>query len=172
MTTKNQGEEKDLVKVVEIDAFISIVGENPIHYIPVIVCRLEDGRDFNLFSVPQDIVVAIRKIKGYKVEDDRETIYDILLSSPESIEAVRKHLKRVVIDSINPLTYTYSAIAEFGADGALIKRKMVPSHAILLALLSDKPIYVKRELVDEQERYSNELFPDLPDNIEDEEDSE
>lgn len=160
MAENLRGNNRNLVRVVEIDAFISIVGREPIRYIPVIVCRLEDGRDFNLFSVPQDVVIAIRKIKGYSVDDERETIYDILLSSPESIESIRRHLRRVIIDSINPVTYTYSATAEFSTDGALIKRKMVPSHAILLALFAEKPIYVKKELVDEQERFSNDWLPD------------
>lgn len=156
-------ENSDLIRVVEVDAFISIVGEDPVHYVPVIVCRLEDGRDFNLFSVPQDIVITIRKIKGFHIEDDRETIYDILLSSPKSIETFKKHLKKVVIDSMNPLTYTYSAVAEFGTNGAVIRRRMVPSHAILLALLSNKPIYVKKELVDEQERHSYGSFTETSD---------
>ena len=153
--------EDELIRVDEVDAFISIVGERPIHFIPVIVCRLEDGRDFNLFSVPQDIVVAIRKLKGYSIDDERETIFDIFLSVPSSLENIRKHLRRVIIDSINPLTYTYSATVEFGSNEATIRRKMIPSHAILLALLTRKPIYVKKILVDEQERLDQEGEEDI-----------
>ncbi len=152
----------DLIRVDEVDAFISIVGERPPHYMPIIICRLEDGRDFNLFAVPQDIVLMIRKIKGYRIDDERETIYDILLSSPKALEELANHLRRVIIDSINPVTYTYSAIAEFGSGNTVIRRRMVPSHAILLALLLGKPIYVKKHLVDEQEKINEEKEDEDP----------
>ncbi|MEM3163602.1 MAG: hypothetical protein QXN38_04305, partial [Desulfurococcaceae archaeon] len=62
-----------------------------------------------------------------------------------------KYLSKVIIDSLDVETYTYAAIAEFVEGGIIVKRKMIPSHAILMALVAGKPVYVRRELVDQQE---------------------
>lgn len=40
-------QEHDLIGVNKVDAFIS-----PMNGVPVIICYLEDGREFNLFYVP------------------------------------------------------------------------------------------------------------------------
>ena len=50
-------QEHDLIGVNKVDAFIS-----PMNGVPVIICYLEDGREFNLFYVPPDIVNAIHKL--------------------------------------------------------------------------------------------------------------
>lgn len=164
---------EELIKVYDVEAsikFIEAVIEGIPYPVPqrtLITCRLEDGREFKLYSVPIDIVEIIRKIKGYNTymeeefNDDRETLYDIILTTPNAIDALGKHLKRVIIDSINPETYTYSAIAEFGEDKMIIRRKMIPSHAILLALITNKPIYVRKILVDQQEEFREESEEDL-----------
>ena len=41
-------------------------------------------------------------------------------------------------------------------EGAPMARGIVPSHAIILGLLVGKPIYVRKELVDEQESFFRE----------------
>jgi Uncharacterized conserved protein len=67
--------DEDYIKVNSVDAFFM-----PLHGIPTIVCYLEDGRQFYLFSVPAEIVIAINKTKGNKEEEfgDKEKIYMIL----------------------------------------------------------------------------------------------
>ncbi len=157
--------EEELLKVYDIDASISFtetVIDGVLYPIPsktLITCRLEDGRVFKLYSVPIDIVLVIKKMKGidpdyeYDLNDDRETIFDIITSIPGAIEEVGRHLRRVIIDSINPETYTYAATVEFGHENAVIRRKMIPSHAILLALLTHKPVYIRKILVDQQEDF-------------------
>jgi len=165
--------DEELIKVYDIEASITFI-EAIIDGIPypvpqrtLITCRLEDGREFRLYSVPIDIVEMIRKIKGYNTymeeefNDDRETLYDIILTTPNAIDALGRHLRRVVIDSINPETYTYSATAEFGEDKMIIRRKMIPSHAILLALITHRPIYIRKVLVDQQEEFREESEEDL-----------
>ncbi|MEM0293498.1 MAG: DUF151 domain-containing protein [Saccharolobus sp.] len=145
----------DYIRVSSIDAFFM-----PIHSIPTIVCYLEDGRQFYLFSVPAEIVVAINKTKGNKEEeeggDKRENIYDILTFIPEVVDQFSKHLEKVTVDDIIRETGVYVATVEFKFDGVTIQKRMIPSHAIFLAIITNKPIFVKKELVDEQEKESRE----------------
>ncbi len=142
--------EEDYIKVNRVDAFVY-----PLDGLPVMVCYLEDGREFNLFYVPIEIVIAINKIKKQYEEDSilsdkRETIFDILSFIPEVTEEISKHVNKVTIDDISGSVYI--ATIELKFDGVIIQKRMIPSHAIYLALISNKPIYVKKSLVDEQEK--------------------
>ncbi len=176
--------EDELLRVYDIDAsitFTEAIIDGVVYPIPsktLITCKLEDGRVFKLYSVPVDIVYIIKKIKGssdlsddYMLGDDRETIFDIISSIPGALEEIGRHLRRVVIDSINPETYTYAATVEFGHENALIKRRMIPSHAILLALLTHRPVYIRKILVDQQEEFENleEGYSGLEDSLSDDE---
>ncbi|MGC9181541.1 bifunctional nuclease family protein [Thermogladius sp.] len=119
--------------------------------VPRLVCELEDGRSFYLERVPYDVIIFVKKINGGVIDDDRERLGDLLISMPEVLEALGKHVKRVLIEEFDETRGVYSAYVEFNDGELTIKRKMVPSHAILLALLVSKPVYVKKELVDAQE---------------------
>jgi len=116
-----------------------------------IKCILEDNRVFYLEKVPPEIVYSLKRIDGVDLGDDRERFIDVLLSIPEVIEIIAKHLKSVVIDEFDEETGVYSASVEFSDGNIVIVRKMIPSHAIFLAKLAGKPIYVKKKLVDQQE---------------------
>ncbi len=128
--------------------------------IPVIVLELEDGREFTLYNVPFEIVEALNKIERQKDEPSlpgtRETVFDILIDMRNFFEELGKRLEYVVIDEIDYNTYLYTAKASFNLGGIYMMRRMVPSHAIFLARLFDKPIYVSKRLVDEQESFENE----------------
>lgn len=143
-------ENKEYVKVNKVDAFIY-----PLDGIPVLVCYLDDGREFNLFYVPVEIVIAINKLKKQMEEDTilndkRENIFDILAFIPEVTEELSKHINKVTIDDIYGSVYI--ATIELKFDGVIIQKRMIPSHAIYLALISNKPIYVRKTLVDQQEK--------------------
>ncbi|QKQ99829.1 bifunctional nuclease family protein [Metallosphaera tengchongensis] len=140
--------DQDFINVSKVDAFIS-----PTSGVPVIVCYLEDGREFNLFYVPPDIVNAINKLMKNESTDfnlsekaRRETVYDIISFIPEIAEYLEKRITKVVIDGI--LDDIYIATVELNFGGLVIQKRMIPSHAIYLALLTNKPIKVKRELVE------------------------
>ncbi|MET1160707.1 MAG: bifunctional nuclease domain-containing protein [Thermoprotei archaeon] len=128
-----------------------------------ITCILEDNRVFRLERVPPDIVLALKKLDGEDLGDDRERLVDILISMPDVIDTLGKHLMRVVIDGLDMKTGVYTAIAEFSDGNIVIKRKMVPSHAIFLARLTNKPIYVREDLVTQQERWYNFWFGEIED---------
>ncbi|AWR97193.1 bifunctional nuclease family protein [Acidianus sulfidivorans JP7] len=143
-------EEKGYIKVNKVDAFIY-----PLDGLPVMVCYLDDGREFNLFYVPVEIVIAINKLKKQVEEDNilndkRENVFDILAFIPEITEELNKHINKVIIDDISGSLYI--ATIELKFDGVIIQKRMIPSHAIYLALIANKPIYVRKSLVDEQEK--------------------
>ncbi|NPA04620.1 MAG: bifunctional nuclease family protein [Crenarchaeota archaeon] len=147
-----------LLKAVGVDALIL---PNPPH-VPVIVLNLEDGRDFTLYYVPYEIVFAINKMQSSHYADQlqpltgRESIFDVLLDLSHSLDKLRDTLVRVVIDEFDYDTSLYTATAEFDLGGIIMKRRMIPSHAIYLALLLGKPIYVLSSLVDQQEEWQEE----------------
>ena len=145
---------EDLIRVLEV---YGEIGYDNL-FITRIICRLEDGREFILERVPFDIVLALKRINGETIDDDRERIVDILLSMPEVRRILGENLEKIVIDHLDHNTGVYSATAIFNDHGLIVKRKMVPSHAIFLAVLTNKPIYVKKKLVDEQEELMNNQF--------------
>jgi len=147
-----------LLKTVNVDAMVT---PQPPH-IPVIVLNLEDGRNFTLYYVPYEIVIAINKLQRRTdspvVEfGPRETLFEVLLDFQPLLKDLKGKLIRVIIDEFNYETALYTATVEFDLGGIIMKRKMVPSHAIYLALLLEKPIYVLSKLVDEQEALEEEM---------------
>jgi bifunctional DNase/RNase len=139
---------EDLARVTNVDAFFI-----PIYNSPAIVCYLDDNRQFMLSNVPVEIVLAIRKLNNKDgIIEERENVFDILNFIPEVKDNLEKHIEKVIIDQLNEKIGVYSASIElkFG-DSIVIEKRMIPSHAVFLALLTKKPIYVRRNLVDEQE---------------------
>ncbi|BES80595.1 hypothetical protein [Pyrodictium abyssi] len=142
--------------LLEARSVTAMIIPNPPH-IPVIVLELEDGREFTLYNVPFEIVQALNRLEeGEDVPSlgsQRETVFDVLTDLRSFIEELGKHLEHVVIDEIDYSTFLYTAKASFNLGGLYMIRRMVPSHAIFLARLFRKPIYVSKRLVDEQEEY-------------------
>ncbi|MEM4431128.1 MAG: hypothetical protein QXT88_02060 [Desulfurococcaceae archaeon] len=118
-----------------------------------IKCLLENDELFQLDNVHPEVVFMLKKIDGEEIDDDRESIVDVIFSLEIVKNIMRHYLKRVIIDKFDHETRLYSAIAEFGNSSIEIRRTMIPSHAILLARLLEKPIYVRRELVMMQNRF-------------------
>jgi len=140
-----------MVRVVKIEAFLMPTPP----YTPVISCHLEDGRQFNLYYVPYEIVIAINRIQGEDYEVDRESLFDVLpMIAGEFKDVLKSRVRAVYIDGLNRKTMLYSATMEIKVNGAIIKRKMIPSHAIYLALLTNSEVYVAEELVKHQEELS------------------
>ena len=61
-------------------------------------------------------------------------------------------LEKVIIDELDTNTGLYTAKLFINIEGKMkMTIPMVPSHAIYLALLTDKPIYVDEDLVNDEE---------------------
>jgi len=144
-------QKNDMVKVKRIEAFITPTSPHT----TVIVCHLEDGRQFYLYHVPLEIVVAINRIQDESYYMERESIFDILSFFKELLkDDIGSKIGDVYIDYLNPQTYLYSASIEIKVNGATIRKRMIPSHAIFLALLMGKNVYVSEKLVQQQEELS------------------
>lgn len=146
---------EELLRVIDIEAYVNYTDRfNPY---TVLQCSLEDGRFFNLYLIPLEIVLAVNKIKGYGFENNRETLFEVLTMFDE-VEALRKKVEKVVVDEIDESTHLYTAKIYIRGDGFTVAKRMIPSHAIFLAYLIGAPIYVSKELVDrqEQEQRNNE----------------
>ena len=140
-----------LIKVIDVTAFM-VVANNM--YSTVIHCQLEDGRSLSLYHVPYEIVIALNNLE--QIEETavvRASIFDILPQLAFFKEGISKILHRVIIDKLDLNTGLYTATAEFRFGELIVKRNMIPSHAIYLATVAGKPIYVTEELVS---RYGEE----------------
>lgn len=118
--------------------------------------ELEDGRMFTMVSIPADVAEAIKMMTSYGPAPRRQSLFAFLNSNERFKEVLGQSLKHVVVDELDRETGLYSASVTFEEDGVRISIKMIPSHAIYLALLTGKSIYVKRELVDQQESEEEE----------------
>jgi len=149
----------DLIKVESVEAFFY-----PIHGIPTMVLHLEDGREFKMVHIPPEIVLALNRLQGkrdyerYLGNDKRENIYDIIAFSSEVKEQLNKIINRVVINDVIEELGVFIATLELKFDGVIIEKQLIPSHAVFLALVANRPIYVKKNLVDEQERQEENDF--------------
>ncbi len=144
---KTEREEDGLIKAVDVDAFI--VPENP--NVPVMTLKLEDGEDFYLYNVPYDIVDIIKRIKEDNVIETivkRESIFDLIYVHDDLRNILEEDLEKVVIDEFDPETMLFTASVYFSNGAARIVKRMIPSHAVYLALIAGKPIYVSRKIVE------------------------
>ena len=143
------------LRVIDIEAFV--VPDNP--RIPVMNLKLEDGEDFYLYSIPYDIVEVFRKVNGDEVLEEgfeRQSIFDILSQHDDFKNMFKEDLDYVIIDEFDPETMLFTASVYFSNGAARIVRKMIPSHAIFLALVAEKPVYVSKEIVDIEKKISGE----------------
>ncbi len=143
----------DLIKIVDLYAYLT----PPPVQVPVLQCDLEDGRTFSLYYIPMDIMLGIMRLRGEEeIYNDRETFFDIIQIFKDDLKFLREKIEMVVIDELNKETNLYTASIYIKGDGYRVVKRMVPSHALFLAYLLNIPAYVKSELVDEQERRSEE----------------
>ncbi|NPA84572.1 MAG: bifunctional nuclease family protein [Crenarchaeota archaeon] len=146
---------EELLKVVDVEAGVEESIQGPYRIpIPKITCKLEDSREFVLYHVPYEIVKAINKMKGEYEENPkklRQSLFDILPYFESAVEQFRNVVEKVVVDELDPDTGLYTAKLYLDLDKVKMKIPMIPSHAIYLALITEKPIYVKRELVDKRD---------------------
>ncbi len=148
----------DYVRAVDVDAFIRIqriagLPEelNLAGIVTGMRLMLEDGRVFVMANIPAEIVDAVKTLKegGQLGHDQRQSIFMLMINHEALRETLTRGLKEVIIDELDERTGLYTAKAVFSEDGVTLQLKMIPSHAVFLALLADAPIYVRSELVDD-----------------------
>lgn len=132
------------IKVVKVEIKLPTYPSLP----PALTLQLEDGRVFPMFSIPVNTIIAIGNIIYGKriVDDERKNFGEILSEIPIVREQLGKVVKKVVIDRIDNSDRFYAtATLTLNGDEKLVT--MVPSSAILLALLANAEIYVDEMLL-------------------------
>jgi bifunctional DNase/RNase len=145
----------DMLRVIDIETFL--VPDNP--SIPVMSLRLENGEDFYLYNIPYDIVEVINRIREDRFispSEERASIFDLLSQHDDFKNMVKEDLEYIVIDEFNPETMLFTASAYFSNGSARIVKKMIPSHAVFLAVIGDKPIFVLRSIVELEKKISED----------------
>jgi len=132
------------IKVVKVEIRLPTYPSLP----PALTLQLEDGRVFPMFSIPVNTIIAIGNIIYGKriVDDERKNFGEILAEMPTVREQLGKIVKKVVIDRIDNSDRFY-ATATLTLNGDEKSVTMVPSSAILLALLANAEIYVDEMLL-------------------------
>ena len=110
---------------------------------PMLRFELESGEEFIMTGIPQDIAISISmQINSMESQESRLQVHD-LVSELAIIE-------KIEIDTVVPQTTVYQSTIYLKPEGfeRTMQFSMVPSHATLLAVLNDAPIFVSRALVE------------------------
>jgi len=146
------GQGKQLLRVVGVEAYV--LPSNPAT--PVILLRLEEGRELTLYYVPFEVVDAINSLERGGLSETgslglaRESVFHFLATHEDIRNLVSQDLEKVVIDELDVNTGLFTAKVFFTDGKNRLVRRMVPSHAVFLAYMTGKPIYVERRLVEYQ----------------------
>ncbi|MCE4610564.1 MAG: DUF151 domain-containing protein [Desulfurococcales archaeon] len=141
-----------LIKAVGVSAYAKRFADPRIgayYEVPVIELKLENGRRFLMSNVPPEIVEAIQVLNNQLDIPRRQSIYILLMHNEEFKDILTRSIKEVIIDELDEARGLYTASLILEEDGFHLTLKMIPSHAIFLALLAGKPIYVREDLVEE-----------------------
>ena len=138
----------------DVSVFLGVARNQGASYVIVgMQLHLDDGRTFTMVNIPVEVALAVRALQGEGEYPERKSLFDLLANYEPFREELARTLRRVVIDELDPSTGLYTATAEFEDEGLVSKVKMIPSHAVFLAMLVDAPIYVKEDFVDEGELF-------------------
>ncbi len=133
---------------------------------------MEDGRIFRMGGISLDIAAEIRKYLAksggsrrrfagdlINRNDPRFTIIDMLIDFPDIEKVLHESIREVVIDYFDPNYNIYGASIILDDAYTIAKKRvmMIPSHAILLALIANRKVFVAKELVDDQMLSEDEL---------------
>ncbi|MCH8907094.1 MAG: bifunctional nuclease family protein [Candidatus Heimdallarchaeota archaeon] len=120
---------------------------------PMIRFELTDGRDFFMVNIPYDIARNIALfLSDQPTPDSRLQVHDLI--------GELALVERVEIDLFVPNSDVYQATIQVLPEGfeRAIRYSMVPSHATLLAVVNDAPIFVADELIKQSIDRSKENF--------------
>lgn len=146
-----------LRRVVDIAPIYQVVYGDDDNYIviggrgrlPIGIRLYLEGNDiFEMYYVPPEVVDALEMIKEGNPPPRRQSLFSLLAFHDEFRRMIEESLDKIVIDEYDESTGVYTATAHFESDGVHVSIKMIPSHAVFLALVAGKPIYVTQELVD------------------------
>ncbi|PUA32803.1 MAG: hypothetical protein B7O98_05010 [Zestosphaera tikiterensis] len=167
-TIKQRGR---LLKVVDVEPITTYNPSIDLE-MPALNCYLENGETFTLYNVPFDIAKAITALRSSYAEidvegddsfDGRGTIYDVMIMFSPRLTELHNSIKRVVIDSYDVGKGVYSASLYLEVDNLTVKKTLIPSHALFLAMLFKKPVFVTEEVLEISKELGDEFFGESDD---------
>ncbi len=147
----------EMYRVVDVAPIYQVVYSNDEDYIVIgnqerypvgLRLYLENGEIFEMYYVPPEVIEALEMIRKGDPPPKRQSIFSLLAFHNDFRDMIETSLDKVVIDEYDEATGVYTATAHFESDGLHVTIKMIPSHAVYLATISGKPIYVTQELVE------------------------
>lgn len=143
-----------------------------------IVLTLEiDGstkKRLKMYNIPLEIAWELEKYADNSGElptvqsDFRYSIFDVLMDMPGIENILRESIEEIVIDKLHPESNVFSAEVKLKDNYSGLPKtiRMVPSHAVLLSIMGNIPLYVSEELLEDIGEYTedygdiDDIFPD------------
>ncbi len=123
----------------------------------VLTLYTEDGRKLSLYNIPLEIAMELEKysnnenefISGEVDYDYRYTVFEVLMEMPSIEKVIGDSIKEVYINGYDPENNAYYAEVEITMNytGGVKRVKMIPSHAVLLSIIGNIPLYVDSDLI-------------------------
>ncbi|MGC9114996.1 MAG: bifunctional nuclease family protein [Fervidicoccaceae archaeon] len=136
---------KILYRTKYIESYLA--SEDPL--IPAIVLFLDNGEELELYNVPLEIAQYVSEGNSFRtsMNGERATIFDLIWSHEDIINLLKEDIESIIIDEYDEKSMLYSAKVVFRSGNVVLERRFVPSHAIFLALITGKEIYVSDEVI-------------------------
>ena len=123
----------------------------------VLILYTSDGRKINMYNIPLEIALELEKYSsnGEKVAPDDEdyeyryTIFDILMEMPSVEKIIRESISEIYINGFDSDNNAYYAevLINKNYTGYSKKVKVIPSHALLLSIMGNIPLYIDSDLI-------------------------
>lgn len=134
------------LKAVEMEAYVA--SKDPL--IPVLLLILDNGEELELYNVPYEIARFVMNDFTFVEKDsnkERNDIFSFIATHEDIVNLLKDDIEKVVIDDFDEKNMVYSATIYFSRGGTKIQRKFIPSHAIFLAIIANKEIFVSEKVL-------------------------
>ena len=116
----------------------------------------EEKRRLRMYNIPLEIAWELEKYAENSGElptvqtDFRYSIFDVLMELPDIENILRESIEEIVIDRLHPESNVFSAEVKLknNYSGVTKKIRMVPSHAVLLSIMGNIPLYISEDLLE------------------------
>lgn len=115
----------------------------------------DDKRRLRMYNIPLEIAWELEKYAENSGElptvqtDFRYSIFDVLMELPDIENILRESIEEIVIDRLHPESNVFSAEVKLKNNYSNLAKKirMVPSHAVLLSIMGNIPLYISEDLL-------------------------
>jgi len=122
------------------------------------------NKKLKMYNIPLEIAWELEKYADNSGElptvqtDFRYSIFDVLMDLPEIENILRDSIEEIVIDKLHPESNVFSAEVKLKKSYSGVPKtiRMVPSHAVLLSIMGNIPLYVSEDLLEDLSEYTSD----------------